>query len=358
MKPHRIAIASVTVALLAACASAPQSAQDATAQADVVAPPGATSVAAPVSADVAAAASVAPIAAATVDAPATAASAADGAVEPAAADAASDAVDDFAAIYGTPATGANGSTTTVGTYDPWQKYNRRMHKFNNGVDKYIAHPLAKAYVTVLPQAVRNRVGDFFDNLGSPVTMVNQLLQGHPGDAWATLGRFLMNSTIGLGGLFDPASHAGIPHRHDDFGQTLAVWGWRRSRYFELPFFGPRTLRDTFGLVGDIPLSPTHYIQNDDVRYGLYGLQLVDTRAQLLSMDSMREGAADDYALVRDAWTQHRDYQIRQDMHKKSATQQGDSSLPDYLREPQGEPDQREVPANAIPLPASPVPVIR
>lgn len=357
MKPHRIAIACViTALLLAACASAPHPQAASAAPTDVIAP--ATSA----SAALAASASVAPAAAgdvvaADVATPASSAALAGGTV---AANAASnDAVDDFDAIYGNGASDGNGATASSGAYDPWEKYNRHMHAFNIGVDKYVAHPLAKAYVTVLPQAVRNRVGDFFDNLGSPVTMVNQLLQGRPSDAWKTLGRFMLNSTVGIGGLFDPATRAKIAHKHDDFGQTLAVWGWRKSRYFELPFFGPRTLRDTFGLAGDIPLSPTHYVQDDTVRYGLDALELVDTRAQLLSTDSMRQGAADDYALVRDAWTQHRNYQILRDLHPKKGAAQQDSSLPDYLREqPDDEQDQdrKDVPANAIPIPAATVPV--
>ena len=225
-----------------------------------------------------------------------------------------DAEDDFAALYGdtADATAGNGSTAA---YDPWERYNRRVHSFNNAVDRGIARPLATAYVNVVPRFARTGVSNFFSNLRSPLTMVNQLLQGHADDAWDTLGRFLMNTTFGIGGLFDPASKAMVPKRSEDFGQTLGAWGWRSSRYVELPFFGPRTVRDVFGLAADTPLSPIRTIDDNAVRYGLQGLQLVDTRAQLLSLDELRSSAVDEYALTRDAWLQRRSYQIEKDLRR-------------------------------------------
>ena len=132
----------------------------------------------------------------------------------------------------------------------------------------------------------------------------------------------------------------VPNRREDFGQTLGVWGWKRSRYVELPLFGPRTLRDTFGMVGDAPLSLVRGIEEDTVRVGLQGLQLVDVRAQLLAVDSLRQGAEDDYALVRDAWTQRRDYQIFGDRQIDS-----DDTLPDYLKEE----NNPIVPVDAMPV---------
>ncbi len=225
-----------------------------------------------------------------------------------------DAEDDFAALYGgTPDTNAGGDTATA--YDPWERYNRRVHSFNNAVDRGIARPLATTYVNVVPRFARTGVSNFFSNLRSPLTMVNQLLQGHADDAWDTLGRFLMNTTLGIGGLFDPASKAMVPKRSEDFGQTLGAWGWRRSRYVELPLFGPRTVRDVFGLAADTPLSPIRTIDDNAVRYGLQGLQLVDTRAQLLSLDELRSSAVDEYALTRDAWLQRRSYQIEKDLRR-------------------------------------------
>ncbi|WP_254459788.1 MlaA family lipoprotein [Xanthomonas sacchari] len=257
---------------------------------------------------------------------------------------------DYAAIYGSdPYNPVADPTLPEGvqapqSYDPWEKFNRKVHAFNNVVDRAVARPLARAYVNVVPRPVRLGVTNFFDNLSSPLTMVNQLLQGRPLQAGQTLSRFLINSTLGIGGIFDPATDANLPRRSEDFGQTLGVWGWRRSRYLELPLFGPRTVRDTFGLVGDAPLSPLQQIEEDQVRIGLQGLQLVDTRAQLLSLDSLRDQAPDEYQLTRDAWLQRRNYQIESDMrgHKRQ-----DDDLPAYLREEETNPT---VPVDAMPVP--------
>ncbi|CAD7387506.1 phospholipid-binding lipoprotein MlaA [Xanthomonas arboricola] len=262
--------------------------------------------------------------------------------------AATSAEDDYAALYGptTPQAGANGAPGQPGDappYDPWERYNRGMHRFNLAVDRGVARPLATGYTKVVPRPARLGVTNFFDNLGTPLTMVNQLLQGHPVYAMQSLGRFVMNSTLGVAGLFDPASAAGIPRRSEDFGQTLGVWGWRNSRYFELPLFGPRTVRDTFGLGGDIPLSPLRQVDDSGARFALQGLQLVDTRAQLMSLDSLRDQAPDEYALTRDAWMQRRNYQIVRDLRSH---RQKDNELPDYLREDK----DSTVPVDAMPIP--------
>lgn len=266
-----------------------------------------------------------------------------------AAPATSSAEDDFAAIYG------HGEYDPVAdptlpvpaqapvSYDPWEKFNRKVHRFNNAVDRTVARPLARAYTTVVPRPVRLGVSNFFDNLRQPLTMVNQLLQGHPRDAGQTFGRFVLNSTLGIGGIFDPASDLKMKRRSEDFGQTLGTWGWRRSRYVELPFFGPRTVRDVLGLAGDMPLSPVRQIEDDKTRIFLQGLNLVDTRAQLLSLDSLREGAVDDYALVRDSWLQRRNYQIESNRPQQ---QQNDDNLPEYLQDE----NNPTVPLDAMPMP--------
>jgi phospholipid-binding lipoprotein MlaA len=245
---------------------------------------------------------------------------------------------DYAAIYGN-AYGAQDPYNPVadptlpdpvllpGSYDPWEPLNRRVHAFNNVVDRTIARPLAQAYITVVPRPVRLGVGNFFNNLGQPVSALNALLQGRPGQAGQSLARFAVNSTLGLAGIFDPATHFDIPNRSEDFGQTLGVWGWKQSRYLELPLFGPRTVRDVFGLVGDAPLAPLQHVEEDKARVFLQGLQLVDVRTQLMAVDRMREGAADEYALTRDAWMQRRQYQIFNDRRRK-----GEDDLPEYLRD--------------------------
>ncbi len=259
--------------------------------------------------------------------------------------AATDAERDFDALYGAYNPVADSTLPDAaqmpGVYDPWERYNRTMHRFNNAVDRNVARPLAQFYVALAPRPVRLGVSNFFSNLGQPVSAINALLQGKPVQAGHSLGRFVLNTTLGIVGIFDPASDANLDRRSEDFGQTLGVWGWERSRYVELPLFGPRTVRDVLGMVGDAPLSPLRQVEPDKFRVPLQGLQLVDVRTQLLSTDSLREGAADDYALVRDAWTQRRNYQILGDR----MTEDTDESLPDYLRDD----DNPLVPASAMPV---------
>lgn len=339
MNTFRLCTVLLFAALATACASAPKtaSAPDPTAGATVIdgSAPVAAAEAAPSSST-----EIAPDPGATVppvEVPATAATTD--------ADApATSAEDDFAAIYGgavaDPTLPAAVSSPAV--YDPWEKFNRKVHRFNNAVDRAVARPLARAYSNVVPRPMRLGVSNFFDNLTQPLAAINHLLQGRPKYAGQALGRFLLNSTLGIGGIFDPASDAKLPRRSEDFGQTLGVWGWKKSRYVELPFFGPRTVRDVFGLAGDIPLSPVRYIEDDKTRIFLQGLNLVDTRAQLLSLDSLREGAVDDYTLVRDSWMQRRAYQI-----EGTRSQDQDQSLPDYLNDEDPDPT---VPANAMPMP--------
>ena len=195
-------------------------------------------------------------------------------------------------------------------FDPWERYNRKMYRFNKKVDKAIAKPLALAYVRVVPQPVRTGVTNFYQNLVQPITAVNLLLQGHPGSAGKSLGRFAVNTTIGIGGLFDPATRMHIPPFNEDFGQTLGRWGWRKSRYFLLPFLGPGTLRDRVGSVTDgVLFGPYKFITPADARFGLIGLSLVDTRVKILPLDELSAGIDDDYILVREAWSQRRNHQI-------------------------------------------------
>lgn len=269
--------------------------------------------------------------------------------DPQAAAAATQAELDYAAIYGGEVYDPIADPTlpepaTVGTpgHDPWENWNRKVHGFNMAIDRAVAEPLARAYVKVVPRPVRLGVGNFFSNLGQPVGALNALLQGKPKQAGQSLGRFLVNATIGIGGLFDPATRMKIPNRSEDFGQTLGVWGWEQSRYVELPLFGPRTVRDVFGLIGDGQVSPTRQINDDQVRIGLQGLALVDLRTQLFAVDRLREGAADEYALVRDAWMQRRHYQIHGDRIRDD--QGGD--LPDYLLDDETNPT---VPVDVMPI---------
>lgn len=197
--------------------------------------------------------------------------------------------------------------------DPWERYNRRIHGFNNVLDKVVFHPLAIGYDRVVPDAIQSGVSRFFGNLDLPATAANQTLQGRPVHALQSLGRFAVNSTVGIGGIFDPATRFGMPeYDEEDFGQTFAVWGWRGSRYLVMPLLGPRTVRDTVAVVGDRALSPISYVEDSRTTTALQLLQIVDIRARMLPMDQVRRDAYDEYALVRDAWAQRRRHQIEQD----------------------------------------------
>lgn len=192
--------------------------------------------------------------------------------------------------------------------DPWEPFNRRMFAVNDVFDRVLLRPVAKTYATLAPRPVRTGVSNFFTNLQQPITSLNLLLQGHPGQAGSALGRFVLNAFLGLGGVLDPASDVGIPLRDRGFGQTLAQWGWRDSRYLVLPLFGPSTLRDGIGKGVNSSVSPVTWLAR---REGaeisiLYGL---DARASVLPFESMMQDAPDRYLMIRDAYLQRRRCQI-------------------------------------------------
>lgn len=262
-----------------------------------------------------------------------------------AADPAPDGADaDFDAIYG--GAGTPGSDATAAAmHDPWEPMNRRVHAFNNAIDRTFMRPVARAYTKVLPQPVRTGVSNLFDNLAAPLAFGNLVLQGRPREAVETLGRFVVNTIGGIGGLFDPATKALKMHRHGaDFGRTLARWGWRESRYLELPFLGPRTVRDAVGAVGDISMAPMTYVEHDRTRLSLEALWLVDVRSGLLSLDDLRDTAPDEYVLTRDAWLARRRYLVEAD---RSERDEGNEALPAYLLEDVPE-DKPEAPAQPKP----------
>lgn len=204
--------------------------------------------------------------------------------------------------------------------DPWEPYNRAVFQFNRKVDRAILRPVSKGYVRVTPAPVREGVGNFFDNLGAPVDIVNLLLQGKPGDGARATGRFVLNSTVGLLGVFDVASRAGIPNYDEDFGQTFGVWGWEKSRYFVVPFFGGTTIRDSLGYVPDSYANLAwREIDNDELFYSLVALDLVHLRSLVLSQEKTVEEAFDKYKLFRDSYLQRRSYLIHD----------GQNQLPDY-----------------------------
>lgn len=199
-------------------------------------------------------------------------------------------------------------------HDPWEGFNRKMHRFNGAADRFVLRPVAVGYRRVAPEPVRAGVSRFFANLSLPATAMNQILQGRPGDAGRSLGRFVVNTTVGMAGLFDPSTSLGMTEPdEEDFGQTLATWGWRRSRYVVLPLLGPATIRDTIGVVGDQPLSPLTYVSDSATTNALLVLGIADRRAGMLPLDAIRGDAFDDYLFVRDAWSQRRKHRIEQNL---------------------------------------------
>ena len=196
--------------------------------------------------------------------------------------------------------------------DPFEGFNRAMFAVNEGLDTVAVKPIAQAYDFVTPLPVRAGVGDFFSNILDVRNVLNNTLQGKLGDAGVDLGRLLINSTIGIFGLFDVASEIGLEKHDEDFGQTLAVWGWEDSSFLFWPLVGPKTVRDTGGLIVDVYTDPTWYTVNKSVatRYSLIALLFVDVRASLLLSDKVvDEAALDKYAYVRDAYLQRRRSQI-------------------------------------------------
>lgn len=196
--------------------------------------------------------------------------------------------------------------------DPFEGFNRAMFAVNEGLDTVAVKPIAQAYDFVTPLPVRAGVGDFFSNILDVRNVLNNSLQGKLGDAGVDLGRLLINSTIGIFGLFDVASELGLDKHDEDFGQTLAVWGWEDSSFLFWPLVGPKTVRDTGGLIVDIYTDPTWYTVEKSVatRNSLIALLFVDVRASLLPSDKVvDEAALDKYAYVRDAYLQRRRNQI-------------------------------------------------
>jgi len=231
--------------------------------------------------------------------------------------------------------------------DPWEGFNRGVYKFNDTVDRAVFKPVAQAYTFVTPQPVRSCVHNIFSNMTDLWSGTNSFLQGRGHDFVNTLGRFLFNTTMGVGGCFDEASANGARTIPNDFGTTLCVWGFSQGPYLVLPIFGSSSVRDGAGLVGDFAGTTYGYmgidsIDNVSLRNSLWGLRLVDTRASLLdATDTVDRVALDPYSFIRDAYLQRRNAMVLG--HRVN----DESSLPNY------EDDEDDAPAagKAAPAPA-------
>jgi len=193
--------------------------------------------------------------------------------------------------------------------DPWERMNRTTFKVNMALDHAIARPIARGYQKITPRPVRTGVSNFMDNLFYPITMANDLLQLKIKPFAQDTGRFVMNTVVGIGGIFDPASRVGLAKNEEDLGQTFGYWGIRSGPYVMIPLLGPSDVRDGIGKFGDGWLSPLSYVNNNYVRYGIYGVYLVDTRYRLLPQDKVLDEAFDPYTLLKNAYLQRRQYQV-------------------------------------------------
>ena len=194
-------------------------------------------------------------------------------------------------------------------HDPWERLNRSSYLFSDGIDRVTLKPVAKGYDFVVPAWASRGVTNFSNNLTTPRSMVNNFLQGKPKAGVSDFGRFLLNSTFGLGGLLDVASMEGLEIYDEDFGQTLAVWGVPDGPYVYLPFLGPETLRDAFALPIDIMSDPLMHYEVTSVRDRINVLRIIDIRAQLFTAERFLEDSKDPYITLRESFLQNRRFEI-------------------------------------------------
>lgn len=193
--------------------------------------------------------------------------------------------------------------------DPWEGMNRSIFEFNEGLDAYVAKPLAQGYQTVTPQVVDTGITNFFSNLEDVLIVVNDIFQLKPIQAASDTARFLVNSTIGLLGFFDVASHIGLPKHDEDLGQTLGYWGVGAGPYIMLPFLGPSNVRDTFGIAGDTTtgLGYTNLGETAGQSFALWSLRNVDVRADLIASEGLISGER--YTFFRSFYQQRRAFLV-------------------------------------------------
>lgn len=193
--------------------------------------------------------------------------------------------------------------------DPWQGFNRSVFTFNETLDEYIAKPVAQGYQAVTPQFIDTGITNFFSNLEDVLIIINDIFQLKPIQALSDTGRFLINSTVGVLGFFDVASHIGLPKHNEDLGQTLGYWGVGAGPYVMLPFLGPSNLRDSFGLAGETlsGMGYTSLVDPYPQKAGLWTVKNVDARADLIASEALISG--DRYIFLRSFYMQRRAYLV-------------------------------------------------
>jgi phospholipid-binding lipoprotein MlaA len=253
--------------------------------------------------------------------------------------------------------------------DRFERFNRTVYVFNIKLDHALLRPVAREYVKVTPLPIRTAVNNFVTNLAYPTTIVNQFLQGQINAGVSDTARLVVNTILGIGGLFDPASRMGLDRHGADFGQTLGKWGAHSGPYLMLPLLGPSTVRDGLGLVPDWLLlhefeTVRLFHNNGYVEWSLYAVSLVNLRSQLLDLDRLLDSAYDPYAFVRSAYLQRRDYLVHggavtPDEEFPDSGDAGDAppAAPGAAAVPgaPAAPDAPAVPAAAPPAPSAPTP---
>jgi phospholipid-binding lipoprotein MlaA len=200
--------------------------------------------------------------------------------------------------------------TTRSPRDPWERMNRTTYKFNTALDHAILRPIARGYHHVVPQFAQNGVHNFLLNLTTPKVMINDLLQGQFRAFGNDTLRLVTNTTLGLGGLLDPATRAGLDRNDRDFGQTFGKWGIPSGPYVVLPFFGPSDVRDAVGKLPEYFADPRYFIKDPWVEWPLWAIGVINLRVELLPLDPTIDSAYDPYALVRNVYLQGRDFKVK------------------------------------------------
>ena len=193
--------------------------------------------------------------------------------------------------------------------DPWEPLNRRVSNFNEGFYKATFTPLAKGYQKIMPGFVEKGVHNFSMNLLGPMFIINNFLQGKPGRGFSEFGRFLANTTFGIGGLFDIATAGGLESSPETFGQTFAVWGMPDGPYVVIPVLGPRTLSGAVAIPFDFLADPLFHVDDNTTKWIIYGIRLIDVRVQLFKAEALIGDSYDRYLTIRESFLQNRRFRI-------------------------------------------------
>ena len=193
--------------------------------------------------------------------------------------------------------------------DPLENSNRSIYTFNENLDEAILEPAADGYDYITPNFLQKGFNNFFDNINYPVTIINQVLQGNIEESLQDTLRFTINSSIGILGLFDPASRMGLTEHDEDFGQTLAVWGVKEGPYLMLPFFGPKTLRSLTGDLADVLFNPLLNIDDTNLKINTNLISILQDRSDLSTLEEELDNSFDPYQYIKDSYIQNRKYKI-------------------------------------------------